>query len=161
VYINNGSTTWKLIERTNHSDRQWRRNVFRVADYVTPNATVQLRFIANDQAPASIVEAAIDQIQHFDLLWGAGIRQLQLAAWSLRPNPFDEKVALNFDSPRDQLVSVILSNPGGVPVWSRIIKINEGSNHLELEIPGLAPGMYLARLEGEQFQSRVLKMVRK
>ncbi|MBM3936580.1 MAG: hypothetical protein FJ343_05460 [Sphingomonadales bacterium] len=161
VYINNGSTTWKLIERTNHSDRQWRRNVFRVADYVTPNATVQLRFIANDQAPASIVEAAIDQIQHFDLLWGAGIRQLQLAAWSLRPNPFDEKVALNFDSPRDQLVSIILSNPGGVPVWSRIIKINEGSNHLELEIPGLAPGMYLARLEGEQFQSRVLKMVRK
>jgi hypothetical protein len=161
VYINNGITTWKLVERTNRSDRQWRRNVIRVADYVTPNATVQLRFIANDQAPASIVEAAIDQIQHFDLLWGAGVRQPDLGTWSLRPNPFDHRVALHFDSPREQVVSVVLNSTGGVTVWSHSVKVNEGVNHLEMDIPGLAPGIYLARLEGELSQYRVLKMVRK
>jgi hypothetical protein len=161
VYINNGITTWKLVERTNRSDRQWRRNVIRVADYVTPNATVQLRFIANDQAPASIVEAAIDQIQHFDLLWGAGVRQPDLGTWSLRPNPFDHRVALHFDSPREQVVSVVLNSTGGVTVWSHSVKVHKGVNHLEMDIPGLAPGIYLARLEGELSQYRVLKMVRK
>jgi hypothetical protein len=161
VYINNGTTTWKLVERTNRSDRQWRRNVIRVADYVTPNATVQLRFIANDQAPASIVEAAVDQIQHFDLQWGAGIRQPELASWSLHPNPFNNKVTLSFESPWDQRVSITLSNPGGLKVWSQEILVNAGTNHLELEIPGLAPGVYMARLEGHHLRATVLKMIRK
>ncbi|MBM3923532.1 MAG: T9SS type A sorting domain-containing protein [Sphingomonadales bacterium] len=161
VYINNGTTTWKLVERTNRSDRQWRRNVFRVADYVTPNATVQLRFIANDQAPASIVEAAIDQIQHFDLQWGAGMFQPEFVAWGLRPNPFDGLFTLQMESPKDQVVSLVLTNTRGVTVWSKQIDLRAGTNLLDLEIPGLAPGLYMARLEGKNFQSRVLKMVRK
>ena len=149
------------MERTNRSDRQWRRNVFRVADYVTPNATVQLRFIANDQAPASIVEAAIDQIQHFDLQWGAGMFQPEFVAWGLRPNPFDGLLTFQMESPTDQVVSLVFTNTSGVAVWSKQISLRAGANLLDLEIPELVSGLYMARLEGKNFQSRVLKMVRK
>ncbi|MBK8338897.1 MAG: hypothetical protein IPK99_02280 [Flavobacteriales bacterium] len=55
------------------TDRSWRRAAFRVADYVVPNSTVQVRFVASDSVRigdyldgASIVEAAVDDIQLWD-----------------------------------------------------------------------------------------------
>jgi choice-of-anchor B domain-containing protein len=41
----------------------WIQSVFRVADYVKPTATVQLRFLARDLNNGSIVEAALDDFQ--------------------------------------------------------------------------------------------------
>ena len=149
VYINNGTTTWKLVERTNRSDRQWRRNVFRVADYVTPNATVQLRFIANDQAPASIVEAAVDQLEHYDLAFGASVGETRSFKGKFIPNPFRDKLTLCFPADKEELLRWTLSLPNGSVVAMGLLEAHQGDNRWELTLPGLAPGMYTARLEGE------------
>ena len=65
------------------------------------------------------------------------------------------------ESPTDQVVSLVFTNTSGVTVWSKQISLRAGANLLDLEIPELASGLYMARLEGKNFQSRVLKMVRK
>lgn len=44
----------------------WFQHELRVADFVTLSAQVRLRFIAEDQAPGSIVEAAIDDFEIFE-----------------------------------------------------------------------------------------------
>lgn len=44
----------------------WLRHEFRVSDYVTPTATVQLRFVASDEGAGSIVEAALDDFDISD-----------------------------------------------------------------------------------------------
>ena len=43
----------------------WFQHSFRVADFVTPGTQVRIRFVAEDQAPGSIVEAAVDDFEIF------------------------------------------------------------------------------------------------
>jgi hypothetical protein len=60
VDITNNSTNWVSVENTNRSSIVWQRVVFRVEDYVVPNAQVKLRFLASDVLNPSLVEAAVD-----------------------------------------------------------------------------------------------------
>ncbi|MBL8756461.1 MAG: VCBS repeat-containing protein, partial [Planctomycetes bacterium] len=61
VQVTNDGTNWTTVETVPASgNNQWLTRSFRIGQFVTPNATVQVRFRANDQAPASIVEAAVD-----------------------------------------------------------------------------------------------------
>jgi len=61
VQVTNDGTNWITVESVPAAGHnQWTTKSFRVGQFVTPNATVQVRFRANDQAPASIVEAGVD-----------------------------------------------------------------------------------------------------
>lgn len=44
----------------------WYLKQFRVADFVPPTATLRLRFIAADEGPDSLVDAAVDELELFD-----------------------------------------------------------------------------------------------
>ncbi len=69
VDINNGGS-WVRVETVGPSGPEtsggWFYHEFRVADFVTPNATVQLRFIAEDAASGSLIEAALDEFLVID-----------------------------------------------------------------------------------------------
>lgn len=60
----NGGSSWTTLETVGPSDARssggWNRVSFRVADYVTPSTSVQLRFIAEDANSGSVIEAGID-----------------------------------------------------------------------------------------------------
>lgn len=161
VYINNGTTTWKLVERTNRSDRQWRRNVFRVSDFVTPNATVQLRFIANDQAPASTVEAAIDRIQTFVNAFGAGVQSESTRKPRIYPNPFRQNLVLEHRVDLPCEIILELSTADGRTVLTQSLQATEGSNRWEIETTDLPVGIYYARLRSQDMVSSILKLVKK
>lgn len=64
---NNNGTSWSNVETVGPSGPEtsggWYYHEFRVADIVTPTATVKLRFQASDLGSGSIVEAAIDDFQ--------------------------------------------------------------------------------------------------
>ena len=61
VAVSNDGTTWVNVETVAGSgSNQWLVHQFRVGDYVTPTATIQVRFRANDVAPGNIVEAGVD-----------------------------------------------------------------------------------------------------
>jgi hypothetical protein len=51
----------------------WIYNEFTVSDFVSPNSTVQVRFIASDEGTGSIVEAAIDDFKVFRVDCGGAV----------------------------------------------------------------------------------------
>ncbi|MCR9247336.1 MAG: M14 family zinc carboxypeptidase [bacterium] len=65
---NNGAT-WVNAEtvaaNSNEATGGWYQHAFKVSDFVTPSAQVRIRFVAKDDAPGSIVEAAIDDFEIF------------------------------------------------------------------------------------------------
>jgi len=56
---NNGGTTWTLVESIAGSTG-WVLKQIRVADYVTPNSQVRMRFSVADQPNDSVTEAGLD-----------------------------------------------------------------------------------------------------
>ncbi len=59
---NNDGTTWTTLETASDNAGAWTFKSFRVADFVTPTASMRLRFVARDLTGA-IVEAAIDDVR--------------------------------------------------------------------------------------------------
>ncbi len=57
---NDGGATWENLETLAYSDRAWIRREFYLENYITLTSEVKFRFIAQDSAPGSIVEAAVD-----------------------------------------------------------------------------------------------------
>lgn len=62
---NDGGATWVELELVNDNANAWVKKTFRVGDYVTPTATMRLRFVARDIDAGSVVEAAVDDVQVF------------------------------------------------------------------------------------------------
>ena len=60
VAVSGDGTNWVLVESLNGDNNQWTLNQFRVGDFITPTATVQVRFRASDNPNNSIAEAALD-----------------------------------------------------------------------------------------------------
>jgi len=60
---NNNGSTWTQIEDVTENAGAWVEKTFRIADLIAPSATMQLRIVARDDNPGSIVEAAIDDIR--------------------------------------------------------------------------------------------------
>ena len=61
---NDNGATWVTVESvTGPGANQWTTSSFRVGDYVTPTATVRVRFRAIDVLPATTVEAGVDLFQ--------------------------------------------------------------------------------------------------
>jgi Zn-dependent metalloprotease len=60
---NNGGASWKDIEKSNVPFNSWMNKFIVISDYVAPTGTMRLRFIARDDAPGSIVEAAVDDVE--------------------------------------------------------------------------------------------------
>ena len=72
VQASSNGTTWVPIETVGPAGDQvaggWFRHQFRVADFLTGTpASVQVRFIAEDADPGSIIEAAIDDLEVRDI----------------------------------------------------------------------------------------------
>jgi choice-of-anchor B domain-containing protein len=67
VEITSDGTSWIDVETVGPAGPEvvggWIHHQFRVADFVTPNATVQMRFIVSDYNSPSLVEAAIDDFE--------------------------------------------------------------------------------------------------
>jgi hypothetical protein len=60
---NDGGVSWEFVQETSGTNSTWELISFRVGDFVIPSAEVRIRFVANDGAPASVVEAGIDNLQ--------------------------------------------------------------------------------------------------
>jgi len=65
----NGGTTWVTVDSTKTTANFWMEVRFPVSAYVTPTATVRMRFIAEDRLGDSIVKAGLDDFR----VWGASV----------------------------------------------------------------------------------------
>jgi bacillopeptidase F len=59
---NNGGAAWVTLENVIGDTTGWVTQSFRVADFVTPTATIRLRFSAADQPNDSVTEGGIDAV---------------------------------------------------------------------------------------------------
>jgi len=71
VEIASDGVNWVNVETVGPAGDEvlggWIHHQFRVADFVTPSSTVQVRFVASDYGNASLVEAAIDEFEILDI----------------------------------------------------------------------------------------------
>ncbi len=107
VQISNNFNTWITIEETQTPDHGWRRNIFKVSDYVVPNASVTIRFIAEDANAGSLVEAAVDDVQLFAANSFSSLTKLgNTSAVRMFPNPTKESVTISLSN--DQKIKQII-----------------------------------------------------
>ena len=73
VMITDDGINWEYVENTLSSDLSWRRNAFRVKDYVNLTSSVRLKFIASDSIRpgqnldgGSLIEAAVDDLYLYE-----------------------------------------------------------------------------------------------
>lgn len=68
VHVSNDSgKTWVQVERTNETDNSWRKVFFFAKKLLPVTKNMQLRFVAQDQDPGSLVEAGLDDFEIFDV----------------------------------------------------------------------------------------------
>ena len=149
---NNGGSTWVPIENTKTSDRSWRRNAFRVQEYVVPTANMKLRFVASDSLRpgtelngGSLVEGAIDDIQ----LWESVENTLSVPTAvapirSVFPNPANDALNLLAASDLRGLRMEVVDLTGRSVLIPAINKLVAGQLS-RIDIRGLAEGQYILR----------------
>jgi hypothetical protein len=93
IDISADGAAWVNVRRIKTSDPAWRHETFRVRDYVTPGPTVRVRFVAQDQGPEGIVEAAVDDFEFYDAegdtlaIPSPPVSELVMRLSAPRPNP--------------------------------------------------------------------------
>ena len=154
---NNNGSTWAKVEDTKSSDRSWRRKAFRVQEYVTPTATVRLRFIASDSLRPtvqsngqSLIEGAVDDIQ----LWNGALNTLSVEE-QLDP------ITTLFPSPANDMINVLLApielrnlrfevtDMTGRVVLSPSAANAQAGQLQQIDVRALADGHYLLQLRWE------------
>lgn len=169
VHISNDSgRTWIEIERTRETDNSWRKVVFFVQKFLPPTSKVQLRFVAQDQEPGSLIEAAVDD---FEILEAESVTGVEAPAAStlpgelrLRPNypnPFSAgshvamATTIHYDLPRvTELRVQIYDLTGRVVLVLQAGRQNAGAHTLVwngVDAAGhpVSAGFYFVVLEAE------------
>jgi len=64
---NDNGATWVQLESVTENLNAWSVKTFRVADFVTPTATMRVRWVASDLGSGSVVEAGVDDFGVFGI----------------------------------------------------------------------------------------------
>jgi Zn-dependent metalloprotease len=148
VFITDDLVNWFEIERTRDTDRSWRNVAFKVLDYVNLTAEIQLKFVAQDNAPGSIVEAAVDDLGVWDLDLNPGIDENEHSSIQIWPNPSEGKLVIRSTT---DLGQVRIMDLAGRVVFEQQARTGQV---LSLDLSHLAAGLYF--LETESGHAKVV-----
>lgn len=144
VSYNNG-VNWTSLERSYQPDVSWRRQI------IVPSqgsATIKLRFVALDSIDAvnttgSLVEAAVDDIQIFDIDTSPlGLLNQQGLEAAVFPNPANRNVTV-LTQDQGELTYELVNTVGA--------KIQQGSQltngNMQIQLQNITSGLYFLRVE--------------
>jgi hypothetical protein len=169
----NGGTTWTRIETLGSSDRTWRLVERDLEAYVPLTSQIRFRFVARDDEPGSIVEAAIDDfslVTYQEPATSAPVvaRAERLSLAQSFPNPGRAGAAISFTVPSPgRAVTLRLYDLAG----RRVASLIEGERVIGARTVAwngkddtgrdVAAGVYFYRLRaGSETLSRRLVMIR-
>ncbi|MFZ1731930.1 MAG: T9SS type A sorting domain-containing protein [Bacteroidota bacterium] len=147
-----GGSSWGILERTKQSDASWQPKVFVLRDYVSMTPTMSLRFIAADDDPGSLIEAAVDDIEVLDINQAlVGVENepvsLSLQLEQNYPNPFNPTTTISFTIPSATEVKLVVYNSYGQEIASLInARMNEGRHSVSFNAGELPSGLYMYEL---------------
>lgn len=172
---NDGGQNWVNVENTNRSTDQWEKVDLKVASFITPTDNMQVRFVASDYAPGSLVEALIDDFEIFGT--GGTITSIDdplteglPSRYALRtnyPNPFNPSTLIKYDLPEASNVRLEVYNLLG-EVVKTLFNGNQqagfqsvrwdGTNNSGIQV---SSGVYVYRMvAGEYVQSRKMMFLK-
>ncbi len=173
VEATSDGVTWVPLEHTQASSIVWTQFTFDLEDYVALTDHVQVRFVAEDLAPGSTVEAAVDDVflnVVRDLSTPVEDPLLQPARLVLGeafPNPFNPKTTVRFDLPQSGRVELAVFDLGGRKVATLVNDQLPAGRHavswLGQDDSGrrVASGTYVYRLQANgEVLSRKMTMVK-
>lgn len=151
---NDGGSTWTFVENTKTSDRKWRRNVFRIADYVTPTGNMRICFIASDSLHVgqnldggSLIEAAVDDIMLWDNTVNSVNENNTDISVNIYPNPVGNTLFMDIDLFTEKSVKYEIADITGRLINSSTIgKLGAGNNSVNIDVHALSSGKYLLRV---------------
>jgi hypothetical protein len=164
VFITDDMTNWVNVERTNITDRSWRRKAIKVQDYVSLSSTVALLFIAQDSVipsnptfqGGSVVEAAVDDLylyDEFEDTTGSGYEALTNLDARVYPNPASGVVWIRCET-NEPAAYVQLCDVLGEVIATRELRAGAAA----FDVSGLEAAVYTVRIvAGEATKS--LKVV--
>ena len=144
-----------MVERTNVSDKSWRRFAFRVTDYLPLSASVQMRFMASDSlitgaylSGGSLVESALDDYYLYEQASVGIDENTSLTAISIYPNPADAFLNVSFELSEQEDIIIEMTNTIGQIVYTKSIKENSVGRHaLKIDTDIFSAGMYTLNIK--------------
>lgn len=146
VQVSNDSINWFTVEQTYGAEHNWRNFAFRVRDYVTPNTTVYLRFVALDSASNGdcLYEVAVDDIEMWDGNF-TGVQDLSLPEKVvLYPNPAQMNTNISFTLNKASVVGIKIADMQGkiVSIVQVPTQLMSGEHSATIPTQNLPNGTY-------------------
>jgi Secretion system C-terminal sorting domain len=149
---NDNGANWIYIENNSTQDMSWRRNAFRVADYLTPTAQMRFQFIASDSLHegqnlngGSLIEAAMDDFVLYDLLQ-VGVNENSTSnSLNIYPNPAQNEITVSAAEGQN-LQKIEITNAAGQLVIieeKNITRLNAYT--ASINVSALPAGVYTVR----------------
>ncbi|MAT38859.1 MAG: hypothetical protein CL946_04570 [Ectothiorhodospiraceae bacterium] len=147
-----GGQNWRHLERTRSSLAQWTSFIFRVKDEVEDLSRVRVRFIASDDAPGSLVEAAVDDFEFLDLQQSSvDVSPTPVASeYALEqnyPNPFNPSTRIDYAVPSQERVVLKVYDMLGNEIATLVDReLRAGRYTADFSAADIPSGVYIYRL---------------
>jgi hypothetical protein len=161
VDASDDGASWVHLENTQASSNAWTAQTFDLADFVSFTDHFQMRFVAEDASPGSLVEALVDDFM-LDVIRGSSsglgpdeVEAVRAATGivSVSPNPFNPRTHVVFALGRSSRVSLRVYDVHGRMVRELVEGVVEAGEHTVLfdgrssADAALASGIYFLRME--------------
>lgn len=154
---NDGGANWIYVENNKTSDMSWRRNAFRVSDYLTPTSTMKFQFIASDSTVVganldggSLVEAAVDDFVVYDaLVIGVDEVENSTSDFEVYPNPAHQYFNIKINAHHAELVELNIIDQQGKVVHREKINLQRGEQNIRVQPTALSEGLYEITLRND------------
>lgn len=151
----NGGSSWEYLERTMQSDASWKPYVFVLADIIDLTENMTVRFVASDDDPGSLVEAAVDDFELLDVNMALVNAERPPLASTLAleqnyPNPFNPSTTISFSLPHSAEVRLNVYNSLGQLIRTLVdARLDRGRHSVAFDARDLPTGMYMYELRGD------------
>ena len=170
---NDNGPVWVNVINTREGTNDWERIRFRVADYVPPTDSVQLRFIAYNLFPnaPSLVEALVDDFQIFAVDSNLTAIDSTIATlnipWKFElsqnyPNPFNPSTNIKYSIPENGYTKLTVYNLVGEEVKVLVNgQVNAGFYEASFNAANLPSGIYFYKLQtGTSVETKKMVLLR-
>ncbi len=161
-----GGANWEFLERTKQSDASWKPRVYVLRDIIDLTTNMNVRFVAADDEPGSLVEAAVDDFEVLDIDLSLVDVESQPKAYTFTleqnyPNPFNPSTSIAFSIPNASAVRLSVYNGLGQEVATPVdAQLREGRHVVSFDASGLPSGLYMYELRaGDARLTRKMMLV--